>query len=379
MKKLLLSLVAAVLLIAPAASLEWGGVAKGSATAKTKLFGTVDYSAAAETYLWTSLPFGETGFDFIAEGYMRMAANITDIFDPNFIIDLDLLKFSYTSNLFKASAGRFIFSDLTGEVLNQNVDGARILFNFPVVNLSAYAGYTGFLNELNVFMVNSEGNAISPIGRVYNLAYPYFIGGASALFPVIFGNQSFGIEGLAALDLVDFSQSRYYANVKLSGPLGSIFSYDLMSSFGSVNFANLMNYTAVNFSIYAGSSVVFDIGAEYASGNFAIFSPFAGITSNLIGENVMQKETTKALSGKIGMSIITNSLVIFSTTSAIFDMPAEEITLSGVQQNFSINLNLFHDLQIYAGAYGFVDIMSLIGGDFTKNDFGANVGVALSF
>lgn len=379
MKKVLLSLIASILLIAPVSSIEWGGIAKGAGSAKTKNLQVFDYSANAEAYVWTSLPFGESGFSFVTEGYMRGSANVTDIFDPYFVIDLNLLKFGYTNDNFKASVGRFIFSDLTGEILNQNMDGARVVVSLPVVNFSAYAGYTGFLNELNVFMVNSDGSPISPVGTVYSLAYPYFIGGAAAIFPVIFGNQSFGIEALAALDLVQFSQSRYYLNAKLSGPLGSGLSYNIVSSLGSVNFNTLMNYTAVNFSIYAGSSVVFDFGAEYASGKFAIFSDFAGITSNPLGNNAINTETTKGLSGNIGMSIITNALVISSSTSAIFDMPASEISFTGVQQNLNLSINIFHDLQITAGAYGFVDIMSILAGDMTKNDFGANVGVAISF
>lgn len=370
MKKSIAAFLLSISFILPLSAYEWGGIEKLGTSIGTGDFTSVSPKINSSTYLWGSAPIADTGLKFVGEGVFKYTGDITSAgVLSTFIFDIDLLKLDYSKNSLSLSAGRYFNSDVTAIVLNQNIDGVKVTYDLSSVAVGAYAGYTGLLNELNVFMLDTNSTIIAPLGEVYSMAYPFVIGGATLKMPVIVGNQSLGFETLCAIDLGVEKANRYYVTARIEGPLGAKIYYDLNSAFGSINFKNFMNCTTANLYLYLNNSLEFDLGVEYAT------SEFTGITSNVVFNNMAGKEACGNAGVKAGSTYIGDGFIITGDVIALCQMPESGFAFSGCQFDISVIYNIFYDFQLSYGTYGYVDVAE----SGKNNAFGMNLNIALSF
>ena len=89
--------------------------------------------------LWGDMHFGPS-FALSAQGSYSFTLLVPYLFD------IDSLKADWQIlPVLKATAGRFVFSDFTGHVLNHKLDGLALTPPFPLQCVTAGAGYSGFL------------------------------------------------------------------------------------------------------------------------------------------------------------------------------------------------------------------------------------------
>lgn len=370
MKKSIIAVLLSSFFFMQLSAFEWGGIEKVGANISTTDFNSVSPVINSTTYLWGSAPIADTGFRFVTEGLVKYSGNIGSSSIVNsVIVDLDLLKIVYEGDNLNCSIGRFFASDVTACVLNQNIDGIKVDYSFPYAIVSGYAGYTGLLNELNVFMLDTTAYVISPLNEVYSLAYPFVITGASFLFPVIAGNQNLSLEALAAIDIGAEKVNRYYASAKIGGPLGIHCFYDVNEVVGSLNFNNFMHSTKVDFYFYPTAALAFIVGAEYAS------KDFVAVTSNPIFGNLAGLEANGNAGAKAGVTYVADTFIVTGDVVALCSMPESGFQFSGFQYDLSVIYNIFYDFQLSFGTYGFIDSAE----NGKNNNFGMNLNLSLSF
>ena len=75
MKKILGTLLCAFCLVSSLSAYEWGGIFKNKTTVKTIDFENAGVKQADTLFLWYSTPFGNSGFNFSAEGLYGLTYN----------------------------------------------------------------------------------------------------------------------------------------------------------------------------------------------------------------------------------------------------------------------------------------------------------------
>ena len=165
MKKIILTTIIAVsCAFSSLFAFSWSGVLdNGTRFSANHDFSEKFLNQTNGVYLAVNSPLNETGsYRFAAEGLYRYKLNL-DIKrnDSDFkqIADCTLAKFSFDLPMDGAacnvSLGRFKYSDFSGSVFSQTSDGAYVSYDTINFKASAYAGYTGFLNRLNVSMIDN--------------------------------------------------------------------------------------------------------------------------------------------------------------------------------------------------------------------------------
>lgn len=154
--------------------LDWGGFLSG--TGEVGLLPDADFEASGQAGLWLRADFSE---DF---GLYGRGSYLYDE-DRPFFADINSLYAEgqvlpgedTEQYLLRYRAGRFRFSEFTGYVLNQSLDGLRLNFELSKLSLEAAAGYTGllFIPSSSILVTQSDYDVSVAVPESgYGLASP---------------------------------------------------------------------------------------------------------------------------------------------------------------------------------------------------------------
>ncbi len=149
-----LTVIVALLLIAPtslpALDLDWGGTLDSFASGR---FGATEADADYRFYVRSGLWLhGYRGFDSGGSFDIYGSASYTATDERPYLVDVDMLRIEgrYPGLLgarshLQTTAGRALFRDPTGLVLNHRADGMSLRVSFPRFDVRLGAAYTGLL------------------------------------------------------------------------------------------------------------------------------------------------------------------------------------------------------------------------------------------
>lgn len=273
------------------------------------------------------------------------------------IVDLNLFKLSGTfttgsADTLKVGLGRFSVSDLTGIVFSQLSDGLFTKYSMPGLEVSMYGGYTRFLNAHNVSITTPSGTSYNPsYDTVYVLSAPYVPVGLTVSFPSLFANQTLSVEGWGFADTSDDAYNRWYGTAALSGPLAKKVFYTVSTTAETEKFDAVSDLTKASVSFYPVPAAYIGFNGIYASGKNGFLSKFTGFstqTADLAFDEPGYSGLIKAeLAGSYSLK---SALCIAGSAACVFACPDSSVSYDGWQWQCTMFWNIFHDLQISAGA-----------------------------
>ena len=193
---------------------------------------------------WVTVPFNNANTTSLSvEGSLYASKPANDTF--KFYADLDLFRFSlvpYAGDGVKISmdAGRIPVSDVTGFILNQNVDGADIHGSFKFGNVNFMAGYTGLLNarKSGALMSVDDYADAAVTNAIYKIGSSRAIGKLTVQLPQLIGKTDLIFEATGQYDMRKYTKSDYdelvntaYGTLSLSGPVTNILFYSVSGTY----------------------------------------------------------------------------------------------------------------------------------------------------
>lgn len=382
MKKFLITLISIFYLSSSLAAFEWGGLLR-----EDFKFISTDFTPENNFYrqsntasIWFKAPFSPKGSWYIANQesykYYLDFANGDKVFTSIFDIDLFKLAGQVQAGRFTLSSafGRFSLSDLTGKVFNQNADGIYLNFARPSVNYSLYFGYTGFLNSLNVTMLDENGIGVIGNDSIYSFAHKYIPFSLSMEIPNAFFNQTLKVQANAFLDCED-NFNRYYLDLGLNGHILGPLYYSAVSCFGFANFNSLSNFTTLNLQLFIGSILRLKFGLDYASGSQFGLSPFIGFTSYTAYYSSNYPELSGLILPNVDFSLTFGKFYTNMNVTAVFGYPESEIYFKGFNASVNLMLSIFSDLQMGLTGLYYYDIYT----SGAENNCSVNANISVSF
>lgn len=369
----------------PLCAFEWGGL-----LTEDFRFSSTDFKPENNSFkqgnsasLWITVPFSANGnFYFSGQGSIKYNLDLKSTESFNLIYDIDLLKLSGKTDIGSAAIslamGRYSVSDLTGKIFNQNADGLSLKVTSQIVEFSAYAGYTGLINALNVSMINSP-TAVYEYKNNYSPAYKYVPVSFSVEAPSLFANHTFNSQVSAFFDaekaFADDAYNRYYATVSMMGPILGTLYYSVMTSFGSVNFKDVSNYSALSLQMFVNNNLTLKANAEYASGNHMGLSPFVGFTSSPAYMSVNYPELSGVLMPSLDLVFTTNNFYTGINGKLVLSCPESNFNMQGINVGANVIYNLFSDLQLGVSGNYYRDMYS----NGLEDNMSLGLNLSLSF
>lgn len=381
MKKILLPFVVLFsLLCSPVFAFEWGGLLRSSTEYISQNFSDYDLLQTEEVFAWGKIPFGKNSpFSLTGELVYKGIFNISDAeVTLEDIIDVDIFKISGTLEFGQSSSlylalGRFNAVDSSRKVFTQLLDGAAFSVNFPLLNISAFGGFTGFINSHSAAMMESDGEVFSAVTPFYSLNIPYLVGEGKIEIPSIFGT-SLSVEGLGFFDTRDFTKNRYFGEIASSGPFMDDVFYKFSTVVGLNDNLEFTNYTSIDYIYYPSAVFSVDFGLEYASGNIGPLKAFYPVTSQVSSSALSSPVLSGVLIPNLGFTLSVGSFYADLSSKFVFAWPEKEIKPAGAEADFTSQLNIFSDLKLTMGASFYYDLM-----DIGDTNFSASVGASISF
>ena len=355
-KKLLTSAVLLAFAVSSLAAFSWGGIVDNN----SKMTANDDFSEnrlkqSNGVYLFANTNIGQDGkLRFSAEGLYKYEFNADFKEDESTfqnILDVDLLKLSgswaIADGKLSMSLGRFTFSDFSGSIFFQTSDGLFASYDSARFKASAYAGYTGLLNRLNVSMTESEYEEDE---QIYALCPKYIPVLADFSYKVLFGSHTLGLQLAAFIPVSDDNDMKAYGTLIANGYIGTIASYEAKISLGTEKFDGLMLDTLFDVNFYVNSNIMATAGIEYVSGENGDLKPFQTLTVRSYGNAPFYNGL---ILPKLAAFYVKDKLYAGVTERIIVTMPEDEAKLDGFDTTVNVIYNLFSDLQLGcdAGVY----------------------------
>ena len=384
MKKLILSGILACLL-APVFAFTWNGVIDNT----SKLSSNDDFSALTleqsnGIHLSVNAPFNPTGtLKFVAEGSFKykLASNFeAKTSDLKMIANCDLFKFAGKWNVGKGivalDLGRFMISDISGNVFSQKSDGLSLSYDALKFRVGAYAGYTGLQNRLDLTMLNNPQDD----ANFYALTAGYVPVMVNLTYKTLFETQTLGIQGEAFIPVANIEDKTKYAygTLMLNGPIGVIGAYTLKGTVGLSDFKNLMIDGGLDLNFYIANTAIMVIGGEFVSFEKDSLHYFTPITTRTITTDPF---FAGGILPKISF-IYAQSNVLTSVTGKGVIQMGDETKFHGVDVTASLICNIFSDLQVGCdlGAFVAVDeVVKELIKDNKSNVYYATLKASLAF
>ena len=269
-------------------SLDFGGSFSNFTRAKGKDFANLKFNQINDLLGWIRVPLNDDGSSYFAAQALYEFEYDASVEKAYNRLDVNLAKYVGLWNVagspLTLSAGRFIFSDLTGLIMSQNCDGAHVSWQMDRVALSAYLGYTGFLNAAIVKMQDHADDLFDyDSDMVYQFAQKYLVFSAAASVPNLFSTQTLSGQFLAAFKIEGKSFNRMYATLDMTGPIYRTVYYNVSTTLGLQNFdggsTEVTNLTRAEVKYYAPfKDLAVAAGLVYASGNKDGDHAFTGFT-----------------------------------------------------------------------------------------------------
>ena len=358
MKKLILSSIIACLL-APVFAFTWNGVIDNT----SKLSSNDDFSALTleqsnGIHLSVNAPFNSTGtLKFVAEGSFKykLASNFeAKTSDLKMIANCDLFKFAGKWNVGKGivalDLGRFMISDISGNVFSQKSDGLSLSYDALKFRVGAYAGYTGLQNRLDLSMLNNPQDD----ANFYALTAGYVPVMVNLTYKTLFETQTLGIQGEAFIPVANIEDKTKYAygTIMLNGPIGVIGAYTLKGTVGLSDFKDLMVDGGLDLNFYIANTAIMVIGGEFVSFEKDSLHYFTPITTRTITTDPF---FAGGILPKISF-IYAQSNVLTSVTGKGVIQMGDETKFHGVDVTASLICNVFSDLQVGCDLGAFVAV-----------------------
>ena len=267
------------------------------------------------------------------------------------IIDIDLLKLSgdwkMAGGLVSLSAGRFSFSDFSGSVFSQTSDGVYVAYDTLKFKASAYAGYTGLLNRLNVSMIENEYEKDE---QIYALCPKYIPVLADFSYKALFDTNTAGFQAAFYIPAEDDKDIKAYGTFILNGYIGNLGSYDAKLTLGTEKFDGIMLDAKLDASYFVGTKAMLTAGVEYVSGKQGDIKPFMTLSERSFGNAPFYNGVFVP---KIAAMYTTDKLYIGGAERIIVSMPEDDAKLDGFDTTINVIYNLYSDLQLGCdiGAY----------------------------
>ena len=349
MKKFTVSLILSLFCVFSSISaFSWSGIVDNN----SKLSANDDFSAISlaqsnGVYLSAKSKLNEAGnLRFSAEGLYKYSLDCAfKEKQASFknIADVDLLKVTGEWNIQKGvltvNAGRFQYSDFSGVVFSQASDGVYAAYDALKFKASVYAGYTGFLNRLNVSMVENE---VTGNEQFYALCPRYIPVMADFAYKALLETNTIGLQLAAYLPASSDYAFKLYGTLIGNGYIKTLGSYDVKLTVGTEKFDGLMLDAKVDTNFYINSNIVATAGAEYVSGGKAGFNPFVTLSSRSFGSAPV---TDSVIVPKLAVMYVKDKLYGSVTERIIISME-DEVKLHGFDTAINVIYNLFSDLQL---------------------------------
>ena len=357
MKKIILTTIIAVsCAFSSLFAFSWSGIVdNGTRFSTNHDFSEKFLNQSNGVHLAVNSHLNESGsFRFAGEGLYRFKLNLDlkrNDSDIKQIADCTLAKFSFDLPMDGASCnvslGRFKYSDYSGSVFSQTSDGAYVSYDTLKFKASAYVGYTGFLNRLNVSMVENE---YKKNDQFYALCPKYIPLLADFSYKALFESQTIGLQAVYFQPVTDDNTQKAYGTVSLNGPIGNVAAYAAKVTLGTEKFENLMLDAKLDADYYINTKAKISAGAEYVSGEQGDIKPFVTISGRSFG-------TAPVYNGvivpKFGLAFASGNFYAAAVERIVITMPKDEAKLNGFDTSINVVYNVFSDLQIGcdAGAY----------------------------
>ena len=231
MKRSLISILFAMLLLPSSFGYEWGLSLVNSTEFKGQEFDSLKLNQNDSLSLWTKIPFnknnssylvGDVSYHFKYEDAGNNPVGLQNIVNLNMFKFVSEISFNNVNKFF-IMAGRFPLVDSSRKVFAQSSDGLYLKYAGVFTNISLYGGYTGLLNSKEVTVLTpSETKYKEASNDFYTLAPKYVPVSVMFNFPSLFANQQLNIQGWGFLDLNGDNFNRYYANIELDGYLAGV-------------------------------------------------------------------------------------------------------------------------------------------------------------
>ena len=358
MKKLILSGILACLL-APVFAFTWNGVIDNT----SKLSSNDDFSALTleqsnGIHLSVNAPFNSTGtLKFVAEGSFKykLASNFeAKTSDLKMIANCDLFKFSGKWNIGKGIValdfGRFMISDISGNVFAQKSDGLSLSYDALKFRVGAYAGYTGLQNRLDLTMLNNPQDD----ANFYALTAGYVPVMVNLTYKTLFETQTLGIQGEAFIPVANIEDKTKYAygTLMLNGPIGVIGAYTLKGTVGLSDFKDLMVDGGLDLNFYIANTAIMVIGGEFVSFEKDSLHYFTPITARTITTDPF---FAGGVLPKVSFIYAKSNVLTSITGKGVIQM-GDETKFHGVDVTASLICNVFSDLQVGCDLGAFVAV-----------------------
>lgn len=382
MKKFVVLLICTFCFLSAVTASEWGGLIRNTTYGKTRSFDDFGFKQTDSLFFWYATPISSSGFKFSAEGVYSFSFDNTSILTTDFshVIDVDLFKFSKTvkkeSFVFTMNFGRFNYSDASRVVFNQNMDGASVKFASKKNTYRIAAGYTGLLNERNVYILNSESVAYTPTNQIYALAYPFIMLDLGVDLNNLFAVQNLKFDVISFIDLGAEEKSRVYFETVLSGPVFKNFSYNLSFILETINFQEIAMYSAFNSIFSIGSNMYVKAGVEYASGKGESLTNFSGISSRTVCNSSTMRETTGLILPSVQYVYVGNDYYIGVIAKYLFNCLTDSVSADGFEFDVLYTYNIFTDLQLGLDLLTYTQTNSSIQ---NNSNYGLNLRLSFTF
>lgn len=368
-KKIINSILPFALLALCAASsfaIDFGGSLKNSTSLKGNGFDSFKLDQLNDLALWLKVPITKSGnVYFIAEGLYEFEYDQRAEKAYN-RLDLDLCKFNANlklgGNPLTVSAGRFIYTDLTGIVYNQNGDGVFAGYENSFLSASFYAAYTGLLNgNLVKILAHPQDSYNLDADMPYDLAQKNFVTAATISLPRLAGSQAVSAQFLGAFKVEGKSHNRMYATLGANGPIYQTLYYDFTTTLGMATFdggsLDVSNLTKFKLSWFLPfKDLTLNLGGLYASGNAGGISAFWGFTKSTAYNGFSDPQHSGIIKGSFSASIKPiNILLVYAGMDMILDAATSSVDYKGFQYNIGADCQIFSDLKVGLGFLQYID------------------------
>ncbi|MBR5096003.1 MAG: hypothetical protein IK094_02720 [Treponema sp.] len=346
-------------------ALDFGGSFSNFTRVKGKNFSNLKFNQVNDLLGWIKVPLNKDGTSYFAGQALyefEYDGSVEKVYNR---LDVNLAKYVNQWTVGGApltlSAGRFIFADVTGIIMNQNCDGAYVTYDFPRVTVSAYAGYTGLLNAAIVKMQNHVNDRFEyKSDQVYQLAEQYLVFETGAVVPNLFSTQTLTAQFLGTFKLSSNSFNRMYLTVDMAGPIWRTIYYDASATMGlqsynggSMEVTGMVKGEARYYIPFKDLAV--GLGAIYASGNKNGKNAFTGFTKidACFSMNEMQHTSLFKVYASASIKPL-KSLLARAGVGLVFNL-AQDDAYQGLDWNAGVDWQIVRDAGIGATFQHFMD------------------------
>lgn len=315
--------------------------------------------------LWFRAPLTKDGSCYLAAEALYQYEKDFAVPTTTNAVDCDLFKIGWSRkdrlNKMTVSAGRFASLDLTGLIFNQLADGVLFRYDMPRLSVTAYGGYTGFLNAQTVTILAPEQDPFTyDTDKIYPLAAKYGLASLSVSCPNLFLNQTLAAQFFSTFRVEGDKYNRLYGTLSLNGPIVPSLFYTLTSTAGMTSYDgasyDISNLSTASISFYPSAiTSSISLNGVYASGEQGPFKKFTGFTSQTATNAYDgQQYSGMAKCGLTGTIKPVKALLLSAGADIVFDAD-DSVEYGGFQYKAGATWQILSDVQAGASMYQYTD------------------------